>query len=287
MVDIRGSDWTEEEVAATVDSYFGMLRLELTSQPLNKAASNERLRQQLNSRSKGAVEFKHQNISAILMENGWLYIDGYKPRKNVQGSLRNAVELRLRRESDLDPLMAAASLAKFDPTAGSKTVPQVFDPPEVVLGTAAWTPRITGIKRDYIYRDAKNRALGLAGESQVVALERSRLLHSGHEELASRVEHVAVTQGDGLGYDVLSFEESGLERFIEVKTTLYSIETPFFATQNEVEASSFYSERFHLYRLFKFSKKPGIYTLQGSLSESCQLQPTNYSAMPSLTDQFG
>lgn len=284
MVESRGSDWTKEEVAATVGSYFEMLRSELTGQPLNKAAANELLRQRLSGRSRGAVEFKHQNISAILMENGWLYIDGYKPRKNFQGSLRNEVELRLRRESDLDQLMATASLSKFDPNAASQTAPQVFDPPEVVLGTAAWTPRITGIRRDYVYRDAKNRALGLAGESRVIEIERNRLSLAGREGLASRVEHVAVTQGDGLGYDVLSFEESGLNRYIEVKTTLYSIETPFFASQNEVEASSFYSDQFHLYRLFQFSKKPGMYSLEGSLSESCQLQATNYVAVPSSSN---
>lgn len=280
MVDIGGADWTVDEVAATVDSYFGMLRLELLGEPFNKAAENRRLRQQLNGRSKGAVEFKHQNISAILMQNGWLYINGYKPLKNIQGSLRNEVELRLRLEPELDQLMAAASDLNIDPIIGETKPPAIVAPPEVILGTAAWTPRFTGIKRDYIYRDAKNRALGLAGECQVTALERDRLARMGRDDLASRVEHVAVTQGDGLGYDVLSFEESGLERFIEVKTTLHSIATPFFATQNEVEASNFYNDQYRLYRIFQFSKKPGMYTLQGSLVESCQLHPMNYAALP-------
>ena len=39
--------------------------------------------------------------------------------------------------------------------------------------------------------------------------------------LAARVDRVSETRGDGLGYDVLSFETSGRERLIEVKTTNY------------------------------------------------------------------
>lgn len=42
----------------------------------------------LNGRSPGAIEFKHANISAILIEIGFPYLDGYKPRGNYQELLR-------------------------------------------------------------------------------------------------------------------------------------------------------------------------------------------------------
>jgi hypothetical protein len=42
----------------------------------------------------------------------------------------------------------------------------------------------------------------------------------GRDDLAQKVEWVAVTIGEGLGFDVLSFDaDDGSERLIEVKTT--------------------------------------------------------------------
>jgi site-specific recombinase XerC len=60
-------DWTRLEVAATVSSYLEMLLMELRGVPYNKAQYRRGLLQLLNNRSEGAVERKHQNISAILM----------------------------------------------------------------------------------------------------------------------------------------------------------------------------------------------------------------------------
>jgi hypothetical protein len=47
------------------------------------------------------------------------------------------------------------------------------------------------------------------------------------------VRWVAEEDGDGAGYDVLSFEASGEERLLEVKTTNGSARTPFFLTRHE------------------------------------------------------
>ncbi len=278
MPEPRGADWSNEEVSATVSSYFGMLEKELQGVRFNKAAENEDLRSRLNGRSRGSVEFKHQNISAVLLENGWLYIQGYKPMKNVQARLRDEVENRLRLDKDLDIAMdVASSFVNFAPIVNLGTP---TDPPDVTLGVASWSPRKTGIKRDYVFRDARNAALGCAGEVAVVAHERARLTAAGRVDLAARVEHVAETQGDGLGYDVLSFAATGAERFIEVKTTLYSIETPFFISSGEVEASEFYADQYRLQRLYQFATRPGHYVLRGPVHESCQLVPLNFSGLP-------
>ena len=84
---MAGDDWSREEVEATVGDYFSMLRDELAGLRVNKAEHNERLRRLLRSRSKGSVEFKHANISAVLTLHGYPYIDGYKPRLNFQALL--------------------------------------------------------------------------------------------------------------------------------------------------------------------------------------------------------
>ena len=45
----------------------------------------------LDGRSDGAIEYKHENISAVLIELGYPYIEGYKPRCNYQQLLFDAV----------------------------------------------------------------------------------------------------------------------------------------------------------------------------------------------------
>jgi len=54
----------------------------------------------------------------------------------------------------------------------------------------------------------------------------------GNDKLAERIEHIALTEGDGIGYDIRSFERDGSDRFIEVKTTAYGKQTPFFVSRN-------------------------------------------------------
>ena len=62
--------------------------------------------------------------------------------------------------------------------------------------------------------------------------------------IAYKVEHTSVLKGDGEGYDILSFEDTGAELLIEVKTTKYGHYTPFFVTRNEVEVSRRNSDRY-------------------------------------------
>jgi hypothetical protein len=83
----------------------------------------------------------------------------------------------------------------------------------------------------------RNRAIGLAGEELAMRFEHERLWRAGKKDLANKVEHVARSQGDGLGYDILSFETTGRERWIEVKTTNFGALTPFFVSRNEVGVS--------------------------------------------------
>ena len=59
-----------------------------------------------------------------------------------------------------------------------------------------------------------------------------------------------MTCGDGVGFDVLSFDEADdSERFIEVKTTGLGKHFPFYVTANEVRCSEDCPDRFRLYRV--------------------------------------
>src|ERR1044071_5962183 len=93
-------DWSREEVEATVADYFDMLAKDFSGIPYNKAEHNRALQQTV-KRSRGSIEFKHQNITAVLMELGFGNIPGYKPRFNYQDLLRVVVEDRLARAKKL------------------------------------------------------------------------------------------------------------------------------------------------------------------------------------------
>src|SRR5438874_12478038 len=100
-----------------------------------------------------------------------------------------------------------------------------------------------------------NRQLGKLGEELVVLFERQRLRRAGRDDLAGRVEWVAETVGDGLGFDVLSFDAAdGSERLVEVKTTGLGKFFPFMVTDTEVRCSEDTGQRFRLFRVFGFAR---------------------------------
>ena len=77
---------------------------------------------------------------------------------------------------------------------------------------------------------------------------------------------------------MLSFEADGRERFIEVKTTTFGKDTPFFVSRNELDLSRAAAPQFHLYRLFEFRRQPRMFDLAGEISHHCTLDPVSYRA---------
>jgi hypothetical protein len=126
--------------------------------------------------------------------------------------------------------------------------------------------------------EARNSALGLAGEQLVVRYEQERLSRAGQDRLADKIIHISAIESDNSGFDVLSYEANGCERLIEVKTTRFGALTPFFASRNEVEVSDHRNANYQLYRVFKFSEQPKLFVLPGSLKRTCQLDPVSFSA---------
>ena len=274
-------DWSPSEAAATVADYLAMLEHELRGEPYNKREHNRRLQAMLNRRSAGAIEFKHQNISAVMIELGFPYIDGYKPRGNYQELLRAEILARLGETTEIErvtgivveapaalPVPGLATLDAFVPAPIREAPRSVYE---------RRTPPPTPRRVNYLERESRNRSLGRAGELFVMEVEHRRLWESGARRLAERIDHVAETKGDGYGYDIVSFEANGRERFIEVKTTAFGSMTPFFASAKEVAVSE-ELPTFHLYRVFKFRDDPKIFTLAGSLRQACALEPIEYRA---------
>lgn len=276
-------DWSRFEVEAIVDDYLSMLASELAGVPYNKTEHRRSLLSRLNGRSEQAIEFKHANISAVLLDAGFPPIPGYKPRFNYQALLAEVVGERMAKAAQLQDVAAVDADRPL-------VVPEVDDILAVLTGAPKPKPKPRAISEpsrpvirlttNYIEREARNRSLGLAGELFVVNYERARLISLGKESLASRIEHTSKVRGDGEGYDILSFEASGEERLIEVKSTKYGAETPFFVTRNEVSVSEKHETAYHVYRLYTFQKNPKLYTLSGAISRCCQLFPVSFLASP-------
>ena len=274
--------WSREEVEATVGDHLRMLTLELAGQHYNKTEHRRSLLRKLKGRSEGAIERKHQNISAILIELGCPYISGYKPLSNYQSLLFEVVSDRLRSDAQLDDTaLAAVQMPASTPLIrdfGNLVVPAPalsYAARDPKAATYAWKDK-QAIKRDYIDRETRNLSLGRAGEEFVVEYERWCLASGGHQRLADNVEHVSKTKGDGLGFDVLSFDPNGRERLIEVKTTSFGKETPFFITRNEVELSRTHADLFHLHRVFEFRKEPRLFSLKGAVDRHCHLDAITF-----------
>ncbi len=62
--------WTQREIEEIVHDYMQMLVCELNGQSFNKSKHRKALAERLIGRSKGSIEFKHQNISAVLRDLG-------------------------------------------------------------------------------------------------------------------------------------------------------------------------------------------------------------------------
>jgi hypothetical protein len=78
----------------------------------------------------------------------------------------------------------------------------------------------------------------------------------------------------------LRFDANGEERLIEVKTTKYGIDTPFWVSKNEVTTSERRSLLYHVYRLYALRAAPMLYTLPGATSQSCKLSASSFVALP-------
>lgn len=270
-------DWSKQEVALIVHDYFDMLSLELAHRPYNKTAFRQRILPLLHNRSAGSVEFKHQNISAVLAGMGLPFIKGYKPRSNYQQILeeevtnylhgnRSVVEPRFEQFANA-PATTAKKKVNYTTLLADAPAPTEFKERE---------PVYRPIKINYLEREQNNRKLGEEGEELVIAYERFRLQTAGKEALADKIEWVSKERGDGTGFDILSKNENGTDRYIEVKTTKLTKETPIFLTRTEVSFAIRKESNFYLYRVYNFDAAPGMFIKHGPYNEYCRLEPQSF-----------
>lgn len=271
-----GTPWGEAELDLIVADHFAMLAAQLENRPFVKAHHRAALMQRVD-RTNRSVEFKHMNISAVLTELGHPTIQGYKAKPHYQDALVDAVARYLgAHPQTLDlPILVPVQDGFSEP-------PMLFETEPPPLLTKA-KPRSEPLERlvrkfDPVARDFRNRVLGKAGEEAVFFAEQQRLRDADRVDLARKVRWTAQEDGDGAGYDIASFELSGSERLIEVKTTTGTDRTPFFLTRNEEALSRERPDAFRLYRLYDFRRAPRVFTLKPPLGDHVVLETETWRA---------
>jgi hypothetical protein len=266
-----GTDWDSDELDAIVADYFAMLMAELVGESYVKAKHSKALIERI-GRPHGSVEFKHQNISAVLDHLGMPWIRGYKPRRNFQSAIFDAIDRYLSGHPSVIEILAS-------PPSQPASAAGIFVPPPPMTPerVPARLERLVQ-KFDPVERDHRNRSLGRAGEEFVIGVEQRRLCGAKRPDLARKIRWISAEEGDGAGYDVLSFEPNGRERLLEIKTTNGSARTPFFLSRTEREIASERPADWRIYRVHLFSTEPRIFSIAPPLEEWVHLSPESWRA---------
>jgi hypothetical protein len=268
-----GTIWHADELDLIVADYLTMLAADLSGNAYVKSRHSAALMAKI-GRSHRSVEFKHQNISAVLDELGMPWIPGYKPKLNYQNAIFDAIDRYLTKHTSI---LEPAPKPQPAPPAPA----EIFVEPPVLRWPIERIPerlRQLIVKFDPVERDHHNRSLGRAGEAFVVDLERNRLNNGNRADLARKVRWTAAEEGDGAGYDVSSFNLGGHPQFIEVKTTNGSSRTPFFLTRNECDIARQCPEEWRIYRVHLFATGPRVFTIAPPLEMNVKLSPETWRA---------
>ncbi|WP_312312797.1 DUF3883 domain-containing protein [Empedobacter brevis] len=162
-----------------------------------------------------------------------------------------------------------------DKNNNSSKVLMNVNPPNIENSTNSFNNSLIIKNFDFESNNEFRKLIGDFGESLVVEYERNLLYNNVRKD---SILNVAKDIGDGLGYDVLSFDENGNEKYIEVKTTSSDFKTPFYITLNE-KNFLLNNENTFIYRLFNLSIKDNsadFYILNKDMVEQLNFIPQVY-----------
>lgn len=159
--------WDDRELEASVDAYLKMLSLELSNQPIKKADENRLLREgPLSKRSASSVEYRMQNISAVMTQIGLRHIVGYVPAKNVGTGISSRVR-KILADKNIDRFRLTPETANQQITYRllEAAPPHADDVPEGILNPAqinTATIRYARAKKisDWILKQSEGRCEG-------------------------------------------------------------------------------------------------------------------------------
>ena len=106
-------------------------------------------------------------------------------------------------------------------------------------------------KIEFDKMNAEKKEIGNKGELFVYEDQKIKV-RSYAPHLVHKVRHVAKKDGDGAGYDILSFDKFNSLKYIEVKTTKGKKETPFYMSVNEYDFYQLHKSNFIIARVYDF-----------------------------------
>ena len=127
-------------------------------------------------------------------------------------------------------------------------------------------------RMNYDMWEKQRTKLGELGEQFVYEREKKKIERYGLGQ-DKEVIWESKENGDGQGYDVLSYDKNGEIMYIEVKTTTAEKSEPFYITSRELDRSLQEGLHYYLYRVYNFDaeKKTGLIAAHnGNLSEMCK-----------------
>ena len=136
-------------------------------------------------------------------------------------------------------------------------------------------------KVNYESESRKYRKYGDRGEKIVMMAEIDRVMAVLHmsEKVASKKVIQMSAKSDSYGYDILSLNPDGSNRYIEVKATSGKVgDVAFYYTENELEKANEYGKDYYIYLVFEIkSKKPKIWVIQNPfLDGEIKMKPVQY-----------
>lgn len=184
-----------------------------------------------------------------------------------------------------------APLKKEEAAEGSKEEKIEFPTPEDIsfvdmVQTSTKEPTAKGGSKpapvDYEKEARKYKQLGDRGEYIVMQAETERVKEELGITLAKAkklVKRVSL-ESDSYGYDILSVNKDGSNRYIEVKATRKECgDMDFYYTANELETAKKYGDDYYIYIVYEITTKyPKIWTLKNPFcnKESLELKPVKY-----------
>lgn len=121
---------------------------------------------------------------------------------------------------------------------------------------------------------------GMKGEEIAMQMEKEYLRSINRNDLSDKVKHVSKEDGDGFGYDILSFFPNEQEKYIEVKSTVKSNTNYFNISKKELDFMRSNKNSTYVYRIFNVNENDEIPTLEIITAEtvlkSDQIIPTQY-----------
>ncbi|QPQ34437.1 protein NO VEIN domain-containing protein [Lysinibacillus sp. JNUCC-52] len=152
--------------------------------------------------------------------------------------------------------------------------------------------------QDEIQRDLKKRKeIGDIAEEKVYTYVQKKVEEVFGKEYLEKVEHVAKTQGDGLGYDITAFDYRNPSNpprpiKIEVKgTTLTDKRVPYFISYSELEKFIKHKENIWVIRVFGVTKQERlVIEIDDSFEQyesAADLLERKYAYIPSIIEVFG